>query len=163
MSIKNQHIEISLKKQKLYLFKADKSTDEFDVSTADNGAGEKMDSECTPRGLHKIHEKIGDGCEPGTVFIARKPTGEIYNPDLACTYPQRDWILTRILRLSGEEKGINQGGDVDTLERMIYIHGSPENIQLGVPGSHGCIRMKNEHVIRLFDTVEVGTKVYIKE
>src|SRR5690606_6535084 len=100
-------------------------------------------------------------CETGTVFVSRKPTGEIYTPALRQQYPERDWILTRILRLQGTEPGLNCGGDVDTFARMIYIHGSPDDVQMGMPGSHGCIRMRNSDVIRLFDIVEPGTPVII--
>ena len=163
MSDDKKYIRVSLGQQKLCLYSGDTLLDEYKVSSAANGAGERIDSECTPRGLHKVHEKIGNGCIPGTVFVAREPTGEIYSQALESAYPSRDWILTRILRLCGEEEGRNRGGDVDTLQRLIYIHGSPENVELGVPGSHGCIRMNNNDVISLFDRVEVGTRVYIED
>ena len=163
MSSNNQYIEVFLKEQKLYLHEGDKLIEEFYISTAINGAGEKMHRECTPRGMHKIYEKTGYGCKPGTVFVARQPTGEIYNSELQKAYPERDWVLTRILQLTGEQEGINKGGEVDTLERMIYIHGSPDNVELGVPGSHGCIRMRNEDVIKLFDKIDVGTIIHIND
>ena len=156
-------IKVSLRQQKLFLFKEGLVTHEFDVSTAKNGGGEQLNSECTPRGMHKIYEKIGNNCKPNTVFVSREPTGEIYSSELQNASPERDWILTRILRLSGEEEGFNRGGEVDTLERMIYIHGSPEDIEMGVVGSHGCIRMRNEDIIGLFDVVDSGTRVYISD
>ncbi len=133
------------------------------VSTAALGAGELRDSGCTPRGWHAIRARIGDGCPPNTVFVGRRPTGEIYTPDLAARHGDRDWILTRILWLGGLERGRNRGGRVDTLRRYIYIHGCPDEIPLGVPGSHGCIRMRNDDVIALFEQVQVGTRVYIHE
>ena len=111
--------------------------------------------------LRCICEKIGDGCAPGTVFVGREPTGETFAPELAQTEPERDWILTRILWLGGLERGRNLGGSVDTQARFIYIHGCPDSTPLGVPGSHGCIRMSNRDVMDLFDRVEVGTPVQI--
>jgi len=133
------------------------------VSTAVNGPGERLDSECTPRGRHSITEKTGAGCAVNTVFVGRRPTGEHYTPELGRQFPDRDWILTRILRLSGAEPGRNQGGDVDSFKRYIYIHGAPDDVEMGVPGSHGCIRMRNEDVIELFDRIETGTELVIKE
>ena len=157
------HLEISLPLQKLYLKKGDNVIQEYPVSTARNGAGEQQDSECTPRGRHSIAEKIGEGCVPDTVFVEREATGEIYNSDLRTQFPGRDWILTRILRLKGEEPGVNQGGMVDTFARYIYIHGTPVVTDMNVPSSHGCIRMRNQDVINLYDQVSVGTPVLICE
>jgi lipoprotein-anchoring transpeptidase ErfK/SrfK len=163
MKDRNAMIEISIGQQKLSLLDNGRCIAEFAVSTAANGAGEKSGSECTPRGIHRIYEKIGGGCETGTVFVSREPTGEIYTEKLQKAFPDRDWILTRILRLAGEEDGVNKGDRVDTLERMIYIHGSPDHVAMGIPGSHGCVRMKNQDVIKLFDLVEVGTRVVIHD
>ncbi len=154
-------IEISLRQQKLYLRSDDKIITEFVVSTSSNGAGEKLNSECTPCGWHIISEMIGGQSAIDTVFVGRKPTAEIYTSELRKQHPARDWILTRILRLEGMEDDINKGGDVDTYERMIYIHGSPEDIEMGIPGSHGCIRMRSQDVIKLFEMVQTGTEVYI--
>jgi L,D-transpeptidase YbiS len=156
-------IDIFLSQQKLSLCKGDKLIAEYSVSTARNGAGEKQNSECTPRGKHRIVEKFGDECPVDSVLVGRKPTGEIYTPELRECYPARDWILTRILRLEGIEEGFNRGGDVDTYERFIYIHGSPDDVPMGVPGSHGCIRMRNQDVLSLYGTVPVGTRVDIHE
>jgi lipoprotein-anchoring transpeptidase ErfK/SrfK len=133
----------------------------YRVSTSKNGAGELNGSYCTPRGRHVIRAKIGAGQPPNTVFVERRPTGEMYTPDLAGRFPGRDWILTRILWLSGGEPGFNRLGQVDTMRRYIYIHGSPDSVEMGRPGSIGCVRMHNSDVIDLFDCVKVGTKVEI--
>lgn len=159
----NLHIQISIHDQVLKLFNGDKLIKEYSVSTAKNGPGERMDSECTPRGAHIVSEKIGAGHAPGTVFVSREPTGELYTPDLRRQFPDRDWILTRILWLSGTETGCNQGGNVDSRERYIYIHGAPDDVQMGKPGSRGCVRMRNEDVMELFDRIEEGTPVFIIE
>ena len=156
-------IEITLSKQRLYLYQDRNLIADYSVSTARRGAGERMGSECTPRGWHTIRAKIGAGQPINAVFIARRPTGEVYGPALAAAQPERDWILTRILWLSGLEKGRNRLGDVDTFRRFIYIHGCPEDEPMGTPSSHGCIRMRNADVLALFDTVPVGTRVDIKE
>ena len=133
----------------------------YPVSTAAKGAGEKQGSFCTPRGRHVIRARIGAGQPVNTVFVGRRPTGEIYNPELAARFPGRDWILTRILWLSGLEVGFNRLGDVDTMRRYIYIHGSPDTVPMGIPGSIGCIRMRNVDVIDLFDRAVPGTNVNI--
>lgn len=156
------HIEIDLGTQRLRLVRGDEIVREYGVSTAANGPGELMDSGCTPRGWHVIRAKIGAGCPPNTVFVGRRPTGELYRPELRQRYPDRDWILTRILWLSGQEKGRNRLGRVDTMRRYIYIHGCPDDVPTGVPASHGCVRMRNTDVIDLFERVEVGTRVHIR-
>ena len=131
------------------------------VSTAANGAGEQNGSNCTPRGRHIIRAKVGAGATANTVFVRRRPTGEIWSPELAAANPGRDWILTRILWLSGCEPGFNRLGCVDTMRRYIYIHGTPDNVPLGTPGSIGCIRMRNSDIIELFDLVPPYTPVNI--
>ena len=133
------------------------------MSTSKHGAGEARDSHKTPRGRHVIRAKIGAGQPLGAVFRGRRPTGEVYSAALAQAQPGRDWILTRILWLSGTQVGKNRLGNVDTMRRYIYIHGSPDEVRLGVPGSIGCIRMANRDVVRLFDWVEPGTVVNIVE
>ena len=133
----------------------------YAVSTAANGVGEANGSYCTPRGLHIIRAKIGAGQPENSVFVRRRPTGEIYTPELGAQFPERDWILTRILWLSGCECGFNRLGEVDTMRRFIYIHGSPDEVSMGVPGSHGCVRMRNADVMDLFDRVQSGTPVEI--
>jgi len=156
---KDYHIEIDINAQRLRLCTGKKIVKEYPVSTARNGPGELLDSECTPRGEHVIAEKIGGDCPVNTVFISRRPSGEMYTPELRKQFPDRDWILTRILWLQGTEPGKNLGGNVDSLERFIYIHGSPEDMDMGRPGSRGCIRMRNMDVIELFDRVKTGTRV----
>jgi lipoprotein-anchoring transpeptidase ErfK/SrfK len=157
-------IVVSIARQCLSLFDdAGKPLRVYLVSTAAKGVGERNGSFQTPRGKHLIRAKIGAGQPPGSVFVARRPNGEIHSPELAARYPGRDWMLTRILWLSGCEPGFNRLGDVDTMRRFIYIHGSPETEAMGQPGSHGCIRMCNRDVIELFDLVPVYTPVEIVE
>ena len=134
----------------------------YQISSAKNGVGQDRGSFCTPLGKHVIRAKIGEGQPVNTVFIRRRPTGEIYSPSLGEKYPDRDWILTRILWLSGCEPGFNRLGTVDTMRRYIYIHGSPDSIDMGSPGSIGCIRMLNTNLLELFDLTDVGTEVNIK-
>lgn len=133
------------------------------VSTARNGVGERINSECTPRGRHIIRAKIGAGQPANAVFVSRRPTNEIYSPQLRAAFPGRDWILTRILWLSGLEPGRNRKGEVDTMRRYVYIHGCPDEDVMGTPSSHGCIKMRNDEIIRLFDMVKPGTPVTIVE
>ncbi len=156
-------LHISIAAQRLQLRAGTVVLNEYAVSTALNGAGETDGSGCTPRGRHTIRIKIGADCTPGTVFVGRRPTGEIYTPELRRQFPKRDWILTRILWLSGDEPGRNRGGTVDTLRRYIYIHGSPDDVAMGTAGSHGCIRMRNGDIIGLFDQVTAGQRVLIED
>jgi lipoprotein-anchoring transpeptidase ErfK/SrfK len=135
----------------------------YSVATASKGAGEQRGSYCTPRGKHLIRARIGAGQPENAVFVARRPTGEIYSPELGAAFPERDWILTRILWLSGCEPEFNRLGCVDTMRRYIYIHGSPDTSAMGVPASHGCIRMRNADIIDLFDRVPAYTPVDISE
>lgn len=156
-------IEVSISKQRLRLLRGQQVLMDVAIATATNGPGEQHGSECTPRGKHYIRAKVGAGCEPDTVFVARRPTGEVFKPELRQAFPERDWILTRILWLSGKEPGKNRLGNVDTMRRYIYIHGCPDDDKMGVPSSHGCVKMRNTDIIELFDTVEVGTPVMIIE
>lgn len=135
----------------------------YQISTAANGAGEEAGSYRTPRGRHVIRAKIGGGQPENTVFVRRRPTGEIYTPELGEAFPGRDWILTRILWLSGKEVGFNRLGSVDTMRRYVYIHGTPDRVELGRPGSKGCIRMRNADIVDLFDRVPAGIEVEIVE
>ena len=134
---------------------------EYGVSTARNGPGQNVGSECTPLGRHRVRAKIGAESAINTVFVGRRATGEIYSEALALNNPERDWILTRILWLSGEEPGFNRLGRVDTMRRYIYIHGAPDSHQMGIPSSHGCIKMSNADLIDLFNQTVVNTKVNI--
>ena len=133
------------------------------MSTSKHGAGELSGSYCTPRGRHIIRAKIGAGQPVNTVFVGRRPTGEVYSIELLDKYPNRDWILSRILWLSGCEVGFNRLGKVDTMRRYIYIHGSPDSVDMGKPASIGCIRMKNKDIIDLFERVIPGMQVEILE
>lgn len=133
----------------------------YSISSARNGPGQLRGSNCTPLGRHIVRAKIGAGQPENTVFVGRRPTGERYTPELAAQFPGRDWILTRILWLSGCEVGHNRMGQVDTMRRYIYIHGSPDSVGMGAPGSIGCIRMRNADVVDLFDRVAPGTPVEI--
>ena len=155
-------VHVDLTRQRLELRVRGETCGSWPVSTAANGPGERQGSECTPRGRHVIRARIGAGAPSGAVFVARRPTGERYTPALGAAHPGRDWILTRILWLSGTEPGRNRSGDVDTMRRYIYIHGCPDDADITVPGSHGCIRMRNADVIDLFDRVEAGTPVVIE-
>ncbi len=157
------HLDVDISNQILHLCEDDRIVKSFPVATAKNGAGEEYGSEQTPRGWHSIRARIGAGQPVNTVFTARRPTGEIYNARLRSQEPERDWILTRILWLSGLEPGKNRLGKVDTMQRFIYIHGCPDEDEMGVPSSHGCIKMRNTDVMELFDTVATGTRVYIHE
>ena len=132
------------------------------VSTSARGVGEESGSFCTPRGRHIIRARIGAGQPVGTVFVRRRPTGEIYTPALGASHTKRDWILTRILWLSGMEHGYNRGGSCDTMSRYIYIHGTPDGTPLGIPGSKGCVRMRNAELMELFGLVKAGTEVEIE-
>ena len=160
-------IDVSLAAQQLTLYQAAEGGNivlhRFPVSTARNGAGEQEGSFCTPRGAHRIAQKIGDGAPRFAVFSAREATGEIWTPQLEAADPGRDWILSRILWLDGLEPGRNQGGNVDSHARYIYIHGTNEEDKIGTPVSHGCIRMRNDDVVALFDLVSVDTRVNIRE
>jgi len=136
---------------------------EYPVSTAGAGVGEVSGSYRTPRGKHQIRAKIGAGAPENAVFVRRRQTGEIWTPELHAAFPGRDWILTRILWLSGCEPGRNRHGCVDTMRRYIYIHGTPDITDMATPGSHGCIRMRNADLIELFDLVPCYTAVEITE
>jgi len=135
----------------------------YSVSTSKNGPGERNGSFCTPRGRHIVRARIGAGQPLNAVFVRRRPTGEIWTPELHATHPGRDWILTRILWLSGCELGFNRLGELDTMRRYIYIHGTPASVPMGVPGSIGCIRMRGEEVLELFERVSPYTPVVVHE
>lgn len=160
-----KQLVINIAQQTLTLYKRQKVIAQYTVSTAKNGIGSQQDSGCTPLGKHIVAQKIG-GKEPiNTVFIGRVPTGEIYDETFGASHPERDWILSRILWLSGVEKGLNKGsnsqGGCDTYQRYIYIHGTPDSELMGVPLSHGCVRMRNHDIIELFEQVDEGTPVAI--
>ena len=159
-SIDQADVLINLKDQTLSLPKLNKF---YVVSTGKNGIGEQENSGKTPRGWHRVAEKFGANEPKNAVFKARQWTGEVYDTELAAEYPERDWILSRILWLSGLEAGFNQGEGCDTYQRYIYIHGTPDTEPMGIPMSHGCIRMRNDDVVELFNLLPIDAKVYISE
>ena len=155
-------IEIDMGRQELLLTENSSVLKRYRVSTAKKGAGEKNGSFCTPRGRHLVRAKIGAGQPLNAVFVRRRPTGEVWTPELHAQYPGRDWILTRILWLSGCEPGRNRLGEVDTMRRYIYIHGAPDTAEMGKPGSIGCVRMRNRDIAELFERVTPYTPVDIR-
>jgi lipoprotein-anchoring transpeptidase ErfK/SrfK len=156
-------IAIHIQNQTLELFDHNgKLLHRYSISTGANGAGEENGSFCTPRGKHVIRAKIGAGQPENAVFVKRRPTGEVYSPQLGEQHPGRDWILTRILWLSGCESGYNRSGTCDTMRRYIYIHGTPDSTPLGAPGSRGCVRMRNTDLMQMFELVKAGTEVEIR-
>lgn len=155
-------LEVSIDKQQMLVHDDDKVIKTYQVSTAKNGVGEVFGSEQTPRGQHIIRAKIGADAPINSVFVKRRQTGEIYDLSLRAQHPGRDWILTRILWLSGQEVGKNRLGNVDTMRRYIYIHGTPQDVDMTTPGSRGCIRMQNTDLIELFNLIPVGTPIIIK-
>ena len=158
------HIRILIPSQTLELLDdQDRLMRRYLVSTSSRGVGERNGSYRTPRGRHIIRAKIGHGQPANTVFVERRPTGEIYSPELTRQFPRRDWMLTRLLWLSGCEPGFNRLGEVDTMRRFIYLHGSPDTAVMGQPGSIGCVRMRNRDILELFDLVPVGISVDILE
>ncbi|WP_305910216.1 L,D-transpeptidase [Methylomarinum sp. Ch1-1] len=157
----DRYLEVFIADQQLVVWQDGGIVKTYPVSTAKNGPGERMGSECTPTGWHRIRAKIGAGQPINSVFVGRRPTGEVYSAELARQYPRRDWILSRILWLNGMEPGKNRYGRVDSGWRYIYIHGCPDHLLQGRPESHGCIRMKNTDVIELFERVAAGCPVFI--
>ena len=156
------YLTIDIASQVLTVCAADGSAlDRYPISTALNGPGEQDSSGCTPRGEHYIRARIGEGQPLNTVFRGRRPTGEIYSPQLVAEHPDRDWILTRILWLCGREWGRNRGPGVDSFRRFIYIHGTPDTEPMGEALSHGCVRMRNTDIAELFARVRAGTRVVI--
>ena len=156
-------VRIDVSQQTLTLLNHGQIVMTYPVSTAKNGVGELKDSGKTPRGMHVIRAKIGAQAPLGAVFVGRRQTGEVATSDFVAQYPERDWILSRILWLSGLEVGFNRLGLVDTMQRYIYIHGSADEVHIGLPVSKGCIRMKNQDIIDIFDQVSAGCIVDIVE
>ena len=159
---KKINLIVCISEQTLSVYNDEELVKTYPVNTAKNGVGEQFGSECTPRGQHIIRAKIGADAPIQSVFVGRRPTGERYSPALATKFPQRDWILTRVMWLSGVKRGVNRMGNVDTMRRYIYIHGAPDEQVTSEPSSHGCIRMRNQDVIDLFNRVSVSTGVLIQ-
>ncbi|GLK59683.1 L,D-transpeptidase family protein [Azotobacter vinelandii] len=156
-------LHISLADQALYGFADGRLLLRLAVSTALNGPGERSGSGCTPRGLHQVRAKIGAGLPAGAVLRGRRWTGEVWTPELHEAFPGRDWILSRILWLSGCEIGRNRLGPVDTFRRYIYLHGTPDSEPMGVPRSHGCVRLRNADLLELYPRVPLHCRVRIEE
>lgn len=155
------HLFISIQQQRLFLVKDGRCETSYLISSAKNGVGEQEGSYCTPRGWHEIAEIIGLDAPINAVFKARQPTGQIYTLELEKDFPDHDWILTRIIRLKGQEISFNAGKNCDTYDRFVYIHGCPDNAILGRPASHGCIRMHNQAVIELASCIGKGDSLFI--
>lgn len=160
---RTKHIHVDVERQTLSCISNDEVVRTFPVSTAARGTGQQAGSLQTPLGRHRIRARIGAGQPPGAVFVGRRPTGELWTPELHSAYPERDWVLTRILWLCGMEPGHNRLGTVDSMQRYIYIHGTPDVHPIGQPASHGCVRMSNDDVIWLFDWAPAGTELVIAE
>lgn len=156
-------LEIDLGRQALWVWSGESVTSQYPVSTAAAGAGQQEGSGQTPLGWHYVRAAIGEGQVPGTVYRGRRPTGERYDEQLAKRFPERDWILTRILWLCGLERGLNRGGDRDSQRRYIYLHGTPPGEPMGVPASHGCIRMRDAALLEVFTLATPGTPVWIHD
>lgn len=158
-----RRIHVSIAEQTLTLIEDDQPLAHYLVSTALKGAGEIAGSEQTPRGAHVVRAKIGADAEVGAVFRGRRPTGEVWTPALGQQHPERDWILSRILWLSGTEPGRNRLSDCDSMRRYIYIHGTPDTEPMGEARSHGCIRMRNSDIVDLFERTPLFTQVLIED
>lgn len=155
------HAIISISQQRLFIWRGDVCVFECAISSAAHGIGCVRDSGCTPMGKHYVRAAIGAGMPASTVFKARRPTGEQWSTELAADNPNRDWILGRILWLCGTESGINRGTNVDTFRRYIYLHGSPDDGVMGVPASHGCIRLRVNDMLSVFEYLAYGSIVDI--
>jgi len=143
---------VSVPEQKMIVLRDGKPLTQYPVSTSKFGLGDRPGSYATPLGVLRIKEKIGHGLPHGAVFKSRQPTGEV----LPVNAPGRDPIVTRILWLEGlEDKNRN------AYRRYIYIHGTPEERNIGRPVSYGCIRMKSKDVVELFETVGLNSKILI--
>lgn len=154
---------VSIGEQRLYRFVREVLDGEWPVSTAAAGTGNRQDSLCTPTGLHRIAERIGEGLPPKAILQGRRPTGEIARIETRPVSTGQDLITSRILWLEGLEEGINSGGDVDSKQRCIYIHGTHEEGLIGTPASHGCIRLRNADILQLWQGAPVGTPVLIQD
>ena len=154
-------IIISIKLQNLFLLIDDRIKFTYKISSAKAGIGQLKGSYKTPLGHHTIRAKIGENNPIYSVYEGRRPTGDIWTKNLNEQLSKDDWILTRIIWLSGKEIGFNRLGDFDSMQRFIYIHGTNEEELLGSPASHGCIRMSNNDILTLYQYVEVGTDVFI--
>jgi len=147
-------IYVDINKQKLFLLDNRVTIKKYNISTSKRGLGNKSNSLQTPEGLHKIKSKYGQGVPIGGILDHRKFNGEIASINLDTTSTAIDIICTRVIRIIGLEDGVNKGGEVDTYLRKIYLHGTNEEGLIGKESSHGCIRMKNQDIVDLFDRVK---------
>jgi lipoprotein-anchoring transpeptidase ErfK/SrfK len=159
---KKLYVVVNIEKQLMTVFKEGEILRTYPVSTSKFGIGNKMGSMKTPLGKHKISEKNGKKAPLGTIFTGKRNSGKIFseNEDL---YQGQNLITTRILQLEGLEEGINKGEGIDSYKRYIWIHGTSQESLIGMPASHGCIRMRNRDIVEFFDLVRVGTEVEIIE
>lgn len=156
-----KYMYVSVKHQHLYLIQNDSTIRKYPISTSKNGIGSKQDSYKTPPGLHTVKRKIGTDVPYGGIMISRVYEGKIAKILTEKENAKKDYVTSRIMWLQGEEPGVNRGRNMDSYNRYIYIHGTPEEGYIGEPASHGCIRMKNKDVIELFDFVKEGTPILI--
>ncbi len=155
-------LAVRLGAQTLQFFSGSKLLKSYAVSTSRKPPSNVKDSLGTPRGLHEIAERIGAGQPPGMVFKSRVPTGKHYSefPDAGTN---TNFITTRILWLRGLEAGVNLGGNVDTHDRYVYIHGTNHEDRIGERMSAGCVLMRNADIIELFEQVRGGDQVWIAD
>jgi len=154
---------VSVSRQELCLYRGEEVIKAYPVSTSKYGIGNEEGSNKTPLGTHRIYKKVGEGAPLGTIFKACINTGRIAKIYRDSTDVEEDFIITRIMCLEGLEPGVNKGEGIDSRDRRIYIHGTAEEGLIGKPASGGCVRMKNDDVVELFDLVKAGTLVEIKE
>ncbi|GED21960.1 L,D-transpeptidase [Halomonas halmophila] len=154
-------VEIDVDAQQLTLHQGREALWSCAVSTGAAGTGELDGSGATPLGWHYVRAAIGEGNPCGTVYRGRRLTGEVFDEQLAAAHPERDWILTRILWLCGLEPGRNRGGRVDSQRRYIYLHGTPSDQPMGVPASHGCVRLRDPDLLAVFRHAVPGTPVWL--
>lgn len=157
----NSFIYVEVKQQRLHFIESDSIVKSYVISTGAKGLGNKHNSFKTPSGLHEISSMLGDNVPPGGILRGSWYTGKLAKITRDSTICKEDIVCTRAMRLRGLEKGKNAGSGIDTHNRHIYIHGTPDEGMLGTPISHGCIRMANNDIIELFDLVDTHTKVII--
>ena len=157
----SEFLYVGIRRQRMYYFKNNQIVSSYPISTSSKGAGNQMGSYKTPTGLHQIAEKIGDNAPLGTLFINKKNTGKVVLINKSETPVKKDEITSRVLSLKGLQQDINKGKKFDTFSRGIYIHGTSDEASIGQPSSHGCVRMKNDDIMELFDLLSVGTKVVL--
>lgn len=146
-------LRVSVARQSLEVVRDGVVQKTYPISTSRFGLGHEPGSYKTPLGRFRVAEKFGDGAEPGTVFKARQPTGEVAGPG-----GEEDLILTRIFWLDGLDPE-----NANTHDRYVYIHGTNQEHLIGSPASHGCVRMANSDIVELFREIPENTLVEIRE